>query len=229
MGDRSSGQRRGAGGVGGMGVGMGDIAGLFPSDSDEDEGQAYGSRSHVSTAKKAPESANKGDDAQGNWGLFPGKEGPLAQPPAPGAAGLAASLTPASEQVSGGTGKLKVKKGKKKKTKATAAVKDEGKAISSPLHTGVDDKVQDIEAACSTQPPPTSKSAEEEASDEFEVGENNEPKDRMPCRPFRRSRIIHTYVLTCFSSPLLLYSIVSTYQPGGVRALRSSVVPAAIV
>lgn len=182
MGDRSSGKRGGGGGVGGMGMGVGDFIGLFPSDSDEE--QTYGSRSHFSTAQKASAPEKKGDAAQGNGAVFPEKEGNLAQSPASGATGLAPSLTSASEKVSGGSGKLKVRRGKKKKTKAAAVEKEEGKVISSPLHTGAGDKGGDIEAACSTQPPSTLKSAEEEACDEFEVCESNQPKSRVPCRPF---------------------------------------------
>lgn len=179
MGDRRNEKRRGVGGVGGMGMGVGDFIGLFPSDSDEE--QTYRSRSRVFTAQKASASAKEGDAAKGNGASFPEKEGPLAHSPTSGAAGLAPSLTSASEKVSGGSGKLNVHGGKKKKTSSGAVVeKEEGRAISSPLHTGVDDKGKDIEAACSTQPPFTLRSAEEEACDEFEVGKSNQPKDRVP-------------------------------------------------
>ena len=157
--------------VGGKGKEMGDFVGLYPSSDSEDE-KSY--RSRVSTPPKATAARKSGATAHDDWSLFPVKEAPLAQPLASGVTGSAASLTPTSEKASSGSGKQNFRGGKKKKKIKAAAVveKEEDKPTPSPLHAGVDNaNGKDIEAACTTRTPSASRSAEEEASHEFEVGE----------------------------------------------------------
>lgn len=86
---------------------------------------------------------------------------------------VTAGSTPVREKVAGGgNAEQNASKKKKSKKKPTAVGKEgKGKVNPSPPHAGVEkDGDIDLEAAHGTRPPSTSKSAEEQAIDEFEVG-----------------------------------------------------------